>query len=539
MITAFKKRWNRAGGGTAGVIEDLREPLTSLRSLAEILRAYPNIQQEKRQEFLDIMVRQTQKMTGIIQRAGSPDAATQNNKPVSTRENHTTHSKGAPRMNTIKNKGWSVTMAGLGINLALGILYTWSIFKQAIKESIVAGDGRFTWDIASLNDPFAVCCLMFTVAMVFAGRIQDKLSPRLTAVIGGILTGAGLIVISQSNSLFFWILGFGVLTGLGLGFGYASATPPAIKWFPPSKTGMIAGIVVAGFGLASVYIAPLSNFLIARFGLSQSMLIFGVAFLCVVCFLARFLVNPPAGYTPAGSAPAAGKTAAPKSNDYSPGKMLRSISFYKLWFMYFVGAGAALIIIGGVAGMAKKSMGDLAWIVVALMAVGNAGGRIVAGVVSDKIGRTLTLLIMMSFQAIVIFSLLFIGETQALLLVVAATLIGFNYGTNLSLFPSATKDYFGLKNFGINYGLVFSAWGIGGFVFPRVSQMIVAKTGSPETAYIMCVILLMASALVSIFTRAPQSEPAAGTATFLGRFQAKLVFARQQPVDVYLGARHI
>jgi MFS family permease len=426
-------------------------------------------------------------------------------------------------------------MAGLGINLALGILYTWSIFKQAIQESILAGDGRFNWDIASLNDPFAVCCLMFTIAMVFAGRIQDKLSPRITAVIGGVLTGAGLMMISQSNSLFFWILGFGVLTGLGLGFGYASATPPAIKWFPPSKTGMIAGTVVAGFGLASVYIAPLSIYLIAKVGLSLAMFIFGVAFLGVVCFLAKFLVNPPEGYSPEGAQPAPGKAAAAKAFDFSPGQMLQTGSFYKLWFMYFVGAGAALIIIGGVAGMAKKSMGDLAWIVVALMAVGNAGGRIVAGAVSDKIGRTWTLLIMMSFQAVVIFSLLFIGETQALLLVVAATLIGFNYGTNLSLFPSATKDYFGLKNFGINYGLVFSAWGIGGFIFPRISQMIVAQTGSPQAAYIMCVILLMASSLMALMTNAPESIPE--DVSLLGRIRPKLEMARKQSVDVYVGTR--
>ena len=438
-------------------------------------------------------------------------------------------------MNENRNRGWSVTMAGLGINLALGILYTWSIFKQAIQESILSGDGRFNWDIASLNDPFAVCCLMFTIAMVFAGRIQDKLSPRITAVIGGVLTGAGLMMISQSNSLLFWILGFGVLTGLGLGFGYASATPPAIKWFPPSKTGMIAGTVVAGFGLASVYIAPLSIFLIAKVGLSLAMFIFGVAFLGVVCFLAKFLVNPPEGYSPEGAKPAPGKAVAAKAFDFSPGQMLQTGSFYKLWFMYFVGAGAALIIIGGVAGMAKKSMGDLAWIVVALMAVGNAGGRIVAGAVSDKIGRTWTLLIMMSFQAVVIFSLLFIGETQALLLVVAATLIGFNYGTNLSLFPSATKDYFGLKNFGINYGLVFSAWGIGGFIFPRISQMIVAQTGSPEAAYIMCVILLMASSLMALMTNAPESIPE--DVSLLGRIRPKLEMARKQTVDVYVGTR--
>ncbi len=441
-------------------------------------------------------------------------------------------------MDAIKNKGWSVTLAGLGINLALGILYTWSIFKQAIKESIIAQDGLFNWDIASLNDPFAVCCLMFTVAMVFAGRIQDKLSPRVTAIIGGILTGAGLIVISQSNTLIAWILGFGVLTGLGLGFGYASATPPAIKWFPASKTGMIAGIVVAGFGLASVYIAPLANYLIAGFGLSRAMLIFGIAFLAVVCFLSLFLVNPPAGFSPAASGSSI-KTAAatPPMADFAPMQMLKTSAFYKLWFMYFIGAGAALIIIGGVAGMAKKSMGDVAWIVVALMAVGNAGGRIAAGVISDKIGRTRTLLIMMSFQAAVIFSLLFIGESDAVLLVAAATMVGFNYGTNLSLFPSVTKDYFGLKNFGINYGLLFSAWGVGGFVFPRLSQMIVAQTGTQHTAYLLCSILLAAGAILSLMTHAPGDSRKATSA--FDQIREKLAFARAQPVDIYLGARHI
>ncbi len=441
-------------------------------------------------------------------------------------------------MNEIKNRGWSVTMAGLGINLALGILYTWSIFKQAIKESVMAKDGVFNWDMASLNDPYAVCCLMFTVAMVFAGRIQDKLSPRVTAVIGGILTGAGLIVISQSNALFAWILGFGVLTGLGLGFGYASATPPAIKWFPASKTGMIAGIVVAGFGLASVYIAPLANFMIAKFGLSQSMLIFGVAFMAVVCTLAMFLKNPPEGYVPTDAVPTKKIADAPPAPpvNYSPMDMLKTGAFYKLWFMYFIGAGAALIIIGSVAGMAKQSMGDLAWIVVALMAVGNAGGRVVAGVVSDKIGRPRTLLIMMSLQAMVIFSLLFIGQSEAILLAAAATMIGFNYGTNLSLFPSATKDYFGLKNFGINYGLIFSAWGIAGFIFPRVSQMIVASTGTPQTAYLLCSILLVASSLISLSTKPPEESTQSQSAW--DQFREKLAFARAQPVDVDLGARY-
>jgi MFS family permease len=422
----------------------------------------------------------------------------------------------------VQNKGWTVTLAGLGINLALGILYTYSIFKEAISASIKAHDGRFTWDLANLNDPYAVCCLMFAFAMIFAGRIQDKLGPRLTAVIGGILTGLGLMWVSLSYSLVTWVLGFGVLMGMGLGFGYASATPPAIKWFAPSKTGMIAGIVVAGFGLASVYIAPLSEFLIARFGLSTSMMVFGGGFLVVVCTLAQFLVNPPAGFKPEG-APAASTTAATHVVDFQPAEVMRTGAFYKLWIMFAIGSGAGLMIIGNVAGMAKQSLGAMAWIVVALMAVGNAGGRVVAGILSDKIGRMRTVTIMMTAQAGIMVALLLLGSANAGFMVLAATFIGFNYGTNLSLFPTSTKDFFGMKNFGANYGLVFTAWGVGGFILPKASQMIVAATGNFNAAYITAAVLLALSAGLSLMTKAPKKllvpgkaefAPAAGNAAF-------------------------
>lgn len=408
-------------------------------------------------------------------------------------------------MNQIKNLGWRVTMAGLGINLALGILYTWSIFKMSIKESIVAGDGLFNWSLASLNDPYAVCCLVFAFTMIFAGRLQDRLSPRITAVIGGILTGLGLIIISFSTAWINWIIGFGILTGMGLGFGYASATPPAIKWFPSAKTGMIAGIVVAGFGLASVYIAPLAIFLIEKFGLSQSMLIFGIAFLVIVSALAQFLLNPPKGYVPTQGGQRNNTTKSSEIN-FTPGEMLRTAAFYKLWIIFCIASGAGLMIIGGVAGMAKQGMGQMAWVVVALMAVGNASGRVIAGILSDRIGRENTLFIMLISQAIIIFSLLFITPSQIVLLVLAATLIGFNYGTNLSLFPSATKDYFGMKNFGVNYGLVFTSWGVGGFLFPRVSQMIVAYSNSPRMAYILASGLLLIGAVLALMTKSPVTE---------------------------------
>ncbi len=427
-----------------------------------------------------------------------------------------------------RNRGWLVTFAGTGINLALGILYTWSIFKGAIKLSIEqGGEGAFNWDLASLNDPYAVCCLVFAFMMILSGKCQDKFGPRVAAFIGGLLVGLGFIWISQTTDYRSWVLGFGVLVGGGIGFGYSAATPPALKWFPPARTGLIAGLVVSGFGLASVYIAPLSQYLLGIWGLQNAMLFFGLAFLIVVCGLSMFLVNPPAGYDPglvgkdhgrrahpvekalgsittrAGIAAEGHQmaSAVPVKSDFRPSEMMKTRTFYTLWFIYFIGAGAGLMVIASVAGMAKRSMGELAFLVVAILAVGNAAGRIVAGTLSDKIGRRTTLLFMLCFQSILmLIAIPIVGSerSSAILLVLMATFIGFNYGTNLSLFPSLTKDNWGLKNFGINYGIVFTAWGVGGFVMGRLSQMLIASTGSYALSFLSAAALLIVGAALTL-----------------------------------------
>jgi OFA family oxalate/formate antiporter-like MFS transporter len=403
----------------------------------------------------------------------------------------------------VKNRGWSVTFSGTGINLALGILYTWSIFKGAIKQSIESKSaGAFNWDIASLNDPYAVCTLVFAFAMILAGKCQDRFGPRITAFIGGILVGLGFILISQTTSYALWIVGFGVLAGAGIGFGYSSATPPALKWFPPAKTGLIAGLVVAGFGLASVYIAPLSQYLLKIWGLQSAMLFFGIAFFIAVCGLSMLLVNPPARYVPKGSAKASKSSPSLTiQGDATPGQMMKTWTFYKIWLIYFIGAGAGLMVISSVAGMASKSMGELAFLAVAILAIGNAGGRIIAGVLSDKIGRKATLIIMLTFQAILmLIAIPIVGaeNTSAVVMVILATLIGFNYGTNLSLFPSLTKDDWGLKNFGVNYGIVFTAWGVGGFAMSRLSQMLLTSSKSYTSSFLTAFALLIVGALLTL-----------------------------------------
>ena len=399
----------------------------------------------------------------------------------------------APHAAAARQRGWLVTFAGLGINLALGILYTWSMFKGAIEK-------EFGWQGSQLNDPYALCCLVFAFTMIVAGRCQDKVGPRITATIGGLLVGAGFLLASTSNHYGVWMLGFGVLVGLGLGFGYSSATPPALKWFPPAKTGLVAGLVVAGFGFAPVYLAPVSQWLLGHYQVRHSMLLLGIAFVGIVCGLAQLLVNPPPGFV-AGPKLAAGTAPQLTAGHATPGVILRQPTFWLLWVIYFIGAGAGLMVIGSVSGMAKKSMGELAFVAVAVMAIGNAGGRIAAGLLSDRIGRRRTLCLVLLLQAALMFIAIPVTAAKGIppaILVLVASLIGFNYGANLSLFPSYTKDLWGLKSFGMNYGILFTAWGVGGLVLPRLQQTLTSHSGgSYQSSFITAGVLLLAGAALT------------------------------------------
>jgi OFA family oxalate/formate antiporter-like MFS transporter len=404
----------------------------------------------------------------------------------------------------IENHGWRVTFAGMGINLALGILYTWSVISKRVPED-------WGWNEDDKSLPYMVACLVFSLIMVPAGRMQDKLSPRLVATIGGILVGLGFIFASMTTSVWAFVIGFGVLAGAGIGFGYASATPPAVKWFPAAKTGMIAGIVVSGFGLASVYAAPLTTFLIGSFGFRTAVLVLGILFLIVVVALAQILKPPPKDYLPLGQKPAKKAQVGDRKEEFLPREMLRTWQFYVIWFMYVCGAGAGLMIIAKLDAIAKLQADvNLGFIFVAVLAVGNGGGRILAGMLSDKIGRKATFLICFVLQAILIFLLSQASTDNALgtipAMALISALIGANYGANLSLFPSITKDFYGLKNFGMNYGLVFTAWGVGGFMLAKLAGSMYVKYQTFAVAYYGAAGLLILAAMMTLLVKAPHHK---------------------------------
>lgn len=466
-------------------------------------------------------------------------------------------------------KGWAVTFAGMGVNLALGVLYAWSVIKKAIPSD-------WGWDDADKALPYSIACIVFAVMMVPAGRLQDKIGPRWVATVGGILTGLGCILTSFATSVLWYVLGFGILAGAGIGLGYAAATPPAVKWFPARMTGLIAGLVVAGFGLASVYISPLANYItgndltgrprpalqelitaqtiadaevrsalealakteadpqktgmqdalaavVAKKSAKQgadaqllamkegnihrTLLFFGIGFLILVTLLAQFLQAPPRGYRSEKPAASCSTPAAitPPVN-VNPGELLKTPLFYLLWIMFACGAGAGLMIIGNVTTIAKLGRIEAGFILVAFLAIGNASGRILAGMLSDRIGRLWTMCIIFLFQAALML-LLRTGLTDMAAFTVISMLLGFNYGSCLSVFPSAVKDNFGLKNFGVNYGLVFTAWGAGGFVFPLLAgklfeaEKAATGTGSYNGAYVIAAAALALAAILTFVTR--------------------------------------
>ena len=402
-----------------------------------------------------------------------------------------------------KNLGWVVTIAGTIALLALGVLYAWSVFKANIPD-------EWGWADSQKSLPYSVACVVFSITPMLGARLLGKYGPRFVVSLGGVLAGLGVILSSLSSSLWVFTFTFGVLLGGGIGFVYASASPAALRWFPASKTGLISGIVVAGFGMGSAWVAPLARTLIASIGLQTTMLYMGIGMLIVVVGFAQFLKFPPAGYVPAGSTSLKSQ-AALNHVDFSTGETARTWQFYLIWLAFAFGSGAGLMVIGNLASIVKEQIGlaAISAIAVTALAFGNGGGRVIYGVLSDKIGRKAVLTIAFLFQAVLVLVLSFdvqgsvLATVPAVIILVA--LIGANYGANLAVFPAITKDYFGTKNFAMNYGIVYTAWGLGGFMLSQLAGTIKDHTGSYTNAYYLSAGMLVLAAVLMFILKSPQT----------------------------------
>lgn len=431
----------------------------------------------------------------------------------------------AASLDKVPTKAWVVTFAGTAVNLCLGILYAWSVWKAALlaPKGSMPGDvmtginqGWVYLSDAQATWAYAICGFMFALFMIPGGRIQDRYGAKVGATLGGLCLALGCIVAGLMKSYTGLIIGFGILGGIGMGIGYAAPTPAAVKWFGPHKRGLIVGLVVGGYGGAAIYIAPLGKWLIAQYGISGSFIALGILFAVVVVIAGQLLAWPPAGYVPPG-APVA-KTAAASNRpslttvDWSASDMVKTLQFFALVFMFFGSSQSGLLVIANASPMLSKTAATVAffaanaWLLAAYGGLINASGRIGTGVYSDKIGRSNAYVINGVISALCLFMMPYIMRSGSVVLLFLAVGIAYwQYGGGLALLPAFTADFFGPKNLGFNYGLVFIGWGLAFFV-PQIAGYIKDATGSLDYAFYLSGLLLVAAVIVGRLVSRPVLE---------------------------------
>jgi len=404
------------------------------------------------------------------------------------------------------NRWWRV-VGGLSMNLALGTLYGWSVFVAPLEE-------RFGWKRADTSNVFTIAAIVFALSFIVAGRIQDKYGPLGCSLAGGLLVSLGFYLCSYTTSLTYLYICFGVIGGLGNGFGYATPIPVMAKWFP-DKRGLAIGLAVGGYGAGSAIFGPLAQLkLIPAYGLDTTFQILGGLFLVMTMIGAFLLKNPPPGYRPEGSTPSAAARATGQQ-DFTPGEMLRTRTFYLMWIGYALGCSAGLMVISQLVPFAKSvgiATAALSTMTLVIGAVGNASGRILSGWMSDRLGRINVLRVMIGISMIAMPALYAAGRNIALLYA-AVFVVYWCYGTQLSVNGVAAADFWGTKNAGINYGILFTAWGVAGIIGPRIGGVLFDRYHNYEAAFYSAAGLAGIALLCEFGARRPDHRPAHQPAT--------------------------
>lgn len=397
------------------------------------------------------------------------------------------------------NRWWRV-VGGLLMNIALGTLYAWSVFVAPLEK-------EFGWKRAETSNVFTIAVVVFALSFIVAGRLQDKFGPFWVSLTGAVLVSLGFFLCSFTHSLNYLYVCFGVIAGLGNGFGYATPIPVMAKWFP-DKRGLAVGLAVGGYGAGSAIFGPLANLkLIPAYGVHTTFTILGAIFLVMTVIGAFLLKNPPVGYRPAGwtPAPASAKTSA-TTQEFTPGEVLRTPNFYFMWVAYALGTSAGLMVISQLVPFAKSvhiSSAALATMGLVVGAIGNASGRILSGWMSDTLGRLNVLRLMIAISALAMPVLYLVGGNVTMLYV-TVFVVYWCYGTQLSVNASATADFFGAKNAGMNYGMLFTAWGVAGIIGPRIAGVLFDKYKNYQMAFYTAAALAVVALIAEFMARRPK-----------------------------------
>ena len=412
-------------------------------------------------------------------------------------------------VDAIPGRGWSVILAGTTINLCLGCLYAWSVWVKYLTDDVYlkahGWAGALTAEQAS--NPASLCILIFALLMIPGGKIQDKYGPSVAGTISAVFMGIGMLIAGFGNSYAGILWGFGVGGGIAMGIGYAAPVPATRRWVGPHQVGVMIGITVAGYGGAAFYVAPLIKWLIVSYSLAASFKVLGIAYLIIIAIAANVLAWPEPGYVPPQPVTVAAKKAAASAVDWTAGEMAGTWQFYALIALFCLNTQAGLLIIGHAAKIVAPLLSS-GYILVAAGGFMNAAGRVGTGKYSDIIGRDKAYMLNAAAAAVCLFALPAMIAAKSLPLTFTACMIAYwVYGGGLALLPSYTADFYGPKNLGFNYGLVFIGWGLGAFM-PKLAGRIKDATGSYDAAFYVAGGLLILAILVALVAKKPQKAGA-------------------------------
>lgn len=394
-------------------------------------------------------------------------------------------------MSNKKINRWLVVCGAVLLQMCIGAIYTWSLFNQPLVD-------KFGWESKQVVLTYSIAIFIFAFSTIFSGRLQDKIDPRKVASIGAILYGVGLMLASTSTSLIELYIYYGLIAGIGVGFAYVCPLSTCVRWFPEKK-GFITGIAVGAFGLGSLVFKPIIQYFIVNYGVSAAFFYLGLIYITLSLIGAQFLILPPPYY----------KSSIKRSNDinqkaFTTSEMIRTKSFYFIWVMFLFGCMSGLLVIGlakdigvGLAGLEDAVAANA----VAIIALFNAGGRVVWGSISDKIGRIKVVTIMFVITAI---SMIIMSLTTLNYITFFISLAGitFCFGGFLSVFPIITGEFFGIKNLGANYGIIYLAYGVAALVGP----VIVTSVGGLKLTFIIAAILAIIGSFLTFIVKSPSES---------------------------------
>ncbi len=412
---------------------------------------------------------------------------------------------------TVRNR-FIVVIAAVFMELALGALYAWSTFAKILK------DPPTEWTSGQTQWVFSAGTLALAIAVIFAGKLNEKIGSQKLILISALVTGMGYILGGILPLHWIWTsVTVGLIGGAGIGISYALPISVCSKWFPDRK-GLVTGLGMAGFGAGSlIWQYLLTEVLNDTVGISWTFIIYGICFIIMIGSAYFFIYNPPEDYSVKGYDPSVMKNKSDTTNEinFETKEVLRMPQFYFLFYALMVGSGCGLMVIGMAKIYSQTTLLELGYInaaTVALIAVAvilpifNGLGRILWGWFSDKIGWRLSIIIMDSIQALTIL-LLFLLVKTPITLYIGIAIIAFNYGGNFTVFPMATGGVFGRKYLSSNYGWVFFSFGIGALIGPPLAGYFDDSSNIIYAFIISGVMLIIGVVLTFLIKQPKRNEP--------------------------------